>query len=676
MSFTDLEQSRSLPARPGFTARLSRSAHKGTFPTNQFAAQSKIPNGTRPLKLQASLEEDDQTGSEEIEPTTPVSETHSDLIENRQIGTSSNGTPTIQRIRQPSIVHTAATPPASPHGPPTSSPDFSKGSSSAGTRPAVKKTASSAIRSLFRRSNSTAPDEYTDKSRPSSKSSEGESPSQLKAHRQPSWSISEDTSAADLSVANDPPTSGSPTHQDSMLAPHVVEEYPKPNRASTGLSLKIIGFSTASKQQRPQERVRSTSSSSIHENRPTSSPFSLHAVEGAGLKARRMSANLPEEFHVDTCELDDEFASASKIPGRRKEIGKGATATVKIMVRRGDGKTQYAVKEFRKPTTKEDEAEYIRKVKSEFTIAKSLHHPNIVKTVRLCTHAGRWNHVMEYCQSGELYSLVERKYLQQEDKLCFFKQVLRGVAYLHENGIAHRDIKLENLLLTDEGHVKITDFGVSEVFCGEHPGFRSANGQCGKNMQECRKSAPGICGSLPYIAPEVLAKKGEYDPRPLDIWSCAILYLTLFHGGNAWQKADRSDSQYQRFMRGWDEFLLRFDDTIDENDYPPTDSCGPVVALLPTPGQRRLILKMLHPEPAKRITIKDVLKDRVIKNIDCCSPEADDDGGPIGIDVASAGSCKIAAKMKVQKKHHHLPPPMKRLPQHKFDMGDGTSRYD
>jgi serine/threonine protein kinase len=372
--------------------------------------------------------------------------------------------------------------------------------------------------------------------------------------------------------------------------------------------------------------------------------------------------------------LDDEFVSASKIPGRRKEIGKGATATVKVMVRKGQPKgDQFAVKEFRKRSAKESEAEYVRKVKSEYSIAKSLNHPNIVKTVRLCTHAGRWNHVMEYCQYGELYSLVERRYLQQEDKLCFFKQVLRGVAYLHDNGIAHRDIKLENLLLTDQGHVKITDFGVSEVFCGVHPGLRWAHGQCGRNMEECRRSAPGICGSLPYIAPEVLAKTGDYDPRCLDVWSCGILYLTMFHGGNVWQKADRSDPQYQKFAEGWDESLAKFPDMpVDENNYP---NCGHFISALPNAGQRRLILKMLYPIPERRITIREALKDRVVKNIECCVAEEDPDA-PVGIDFASKEGCKMAAKMKVQKKHNHQPPPVKRMPQHKFDMGDGTSRYD
>jgi protein-serine/threonine kinase len=192
-------------------------------------------------------------------------------------------------------------------------------------------------------------------------------------------------------------------------------------------------------------------------------------------------------------------------------------------------------------------------------------------------------------------------------------------------------------------------------------------------MEECRRSTPGICGSLPYIAPEVLAKTGDYDPRCLDVWSCGILYLTLFHGGNVWQKADRSDPQYQKFAEGWDEFLAKFPDIpVDENNYP---NCGHFISALPSAGQRRLILKMLHPIPERRITVREALKDRVVKNIECCVAEEDPDA-PVGIDFASKEGCKMAAKMKVQKKHNHQPPPVKRIPQHKFDMGDGTSRYD
>ncbi|KAI5294840.1 hypothetical protein KEM56_005763, partial [Ascosphaera pollenicola] len=180
---------------------------------------------------------------------------------------------------------------------------------------------------------------------------------------------------------------------------------------------------------KPVERLMRSSSVSEAGNQPPRPGFSIPAAAGVGLKARRMSASLPDDFNVRTCELDDEYVSASKLPGKRgKALGKGATATVKVMARRGHEKNDplYAVKEFRKCGQHEDKEEYIKKVKSEYSIAASLHHPNIVCTYNLCTHHGRFNHVMELCQYGELFSLVQKSYLGVQDNLCFFKQVVRG----------------------------------------------------------------------------------------------------------------------------------------------------------------------------------------------------------------------------------------------------------
>lgn len=460
---------------------------------------------------------------------------------------------------------------------------------------------------------------------------------------------------------------------------------PSPARTSSGFSLlsKIKSHKESKylSPNRPPPVHRTGSYGSIYNQPERSSLFSLPAEEGSGLRARRLSASPLDDFVVDVCPLEAEFVPLSKF-GRKKEIGKGASATVKIMLRKGDKKSdnppQYAVKEFRKRSARETEDEYVRKVKSEYTIAKSLDHPNIVRTVRLCTNNGRWNHVMEYCQQGELFSLVERKYFKPEDRNCIFKQVLRGVSYLHEHGIAHRDIKLENLLMTDDGHIKITDFGVSEVFCGDHPGVAISRGLCGQGMRNARRSAPGICGSKPYISPEVLAHEKDYDPTKLDVWACGILFMTMCLCGNPWQSASQKEVNYAAFMEGWKAFLDRFESDssasiIDENTYP---QCGPIFNALSSHSQRRCILKMLHPDPDKRCSIRDVLNDRWIKGIDCCTPEGRGATLSNGIDVSKLDSHKVAAKMKVQAKHDHLPPPVKRLPQHRFDMGDGTSRYD
>ncbi|EXJ62881.1 HAL protein kinase [Cladophialophora yegresii CBS 114405] len=457
------------------------------------------------------------------------------------------------------------------------------------------------------------------------------------------------------------------------------EPPPLPTRTSSGFSIlaKIRSHKDSKHSSPGIEHVRRSTSYDSNSSPPAkSSPFSSPALEGSGVKSRRLSVDPRDDFVVSVCSLDEEFVSASKI-GRRKEIGKGASSTVKIMQRKGgkktEGTTLYAVKEFRKRSSRETEEEYIRKVKSEYTIAKSLNHPNIVQTVRLCTSNGRWNHVMEYCQQGELFSLMERKYLKAADRNCIFKQVLRGVEYLHSHGIAHRDIKLENLLMTDDGYIKITDFGVSEVFCGDHPGVASSRGRCGQGMGNPRRSAPGIVGSRPYISPEVLSRDRQYDPTELDVWACGILFMTMTLGGNPWQSASKEEVNYARFLEGWMAFLDRIGDTpIDENCHP---QCGPMFNALPSDSVRRCILKMLHPDPERRCTIGDALNDRWVRVIECCSRE-DTDSTVEAIDVAKTGCHMVAARMKVQPKHDHLPPPIKRLPQHSFSMGDGTSRYD
>ena len=447
-----------------------------------------------------------------------------------------------------------------------------------------------------------------------------------------------------------------------------------PTRSSTGLSLlsKIRSHKDHHLTQPRPDSQRSSSYGSPSKTSPRSSSFSLPAQEGAGVKARRLSTQPRDDFICDTINLDEEYVSASKL-GRSKKCGSGSSCNVKVMVKRSDKHGQhYAVKEFRKRSTRDTEDEYVAKVKSEYTMAKALCHPNIVKTVGLATYHGRWDHVMEYCGQGDVFSLLERRCFKPEDRNCIFKQVLRGVAFLHDSGIAHRDIKLENCLMSDDGHVKVTDFGVSEVFRGDHPGLLSSRGQCMRgNISHVRMSKPGVVGSKPYIAPEVLAKDEEYDPSKLDVWSCGILFLTLMLNGNPWQSASKKELNYQLFSDGWTTFLARCpDDPLDENNHP---QCGsPFNAL--TNSQRRCILRMLHPDPRRRCTIDDALHDRWVRVIDCCSPAP---GTTNGIDVSKDCS-KAMSKMKVQAKHDHLPAPVKRSSfiQHRFDMGDGTSRYD
>lgn len=489
--------------------------------------------------------------------------------------------------------------------------------------------------------------------------------------------------------SNTPPSPSSPLempvksreHASTPTVPNPDEffksESKKKARAATGFHLRsrAVNFigSHDSKQQRPARRRASSFDYSKQENGSTTGAdnpiqmeralWGMPAESGTGVKARRMSLSLPDDFTVDVAELLSEFEYLHKLLGRHgRHLGKGATSKVTLMAKKMYPTELYAVKEFRGKSSSETREEYEKKIKSEYTVAKSLHHPNIVETIRLCSDHGRWNHVMEYCQEGDLFTLVKQKYLKaddrEKDRLCLFKQLIQGINYLHSNGIAHRDIKLENLLITSDSKLKITDFGVSEVFSGSHPGLREAGGQCGKNMGEIRLCTPGICGSEPYIAPEVLSKEASYDPRALDVWSSAIVMLNLIFGAPLWVRADVKSKPHKNYLdlvAGWQKWESKHADSpgsaITESDYPKVlafDMC------VKPPALRRVLLQMLNPDPSKRITIAEVVSNRWIKNVECCQLESYED--PTKTIDASKKSCLNRGGQRKIFCHNHLPP--------------------
>lgn len=368
--------------------------------------------------------------------------------------------------------------------------------------------------------------------------------------------------------------------------------------------------------------------------------FPQAAAMGMGTRSRRLSTNIPDEFPIECCPLEKEFKTSSRMPLKRpKQIGEGGYACVKLMRRRGETSEHlYAVKQFRGRDSTETEDDYVKKVKSEYCIAKSCHHPNIIEPVRLCYSHGIWSEVMEYCQNGELFGLLEKKYLTLEDKFCFFKQLLRGVDYLHNHGIAHRDLKPENIMLTRDGCVKIIDFGLSEIFSGPHPSFRIGMDIEAFKVDRVRYSQPAIFGSQPYISPEVMAAKDAYDPRGLDVWSCGINFLSMIFGVHPWVKAVPDNTNYKKYINGWNAWLKTHPEGIIQpgsDDYP---QCGKLFTLLHSGSLERLVLRMLHPDPTKRISIADALASDIVRRWDCCQRESYEENAPTNV------------------KHDHTPP--------------------
>lgn len=279
--------------------------------------------------------------------------------------------------------------------------------------------------------------------------------------------------------------------------------------------------------------------------------------------------------------------------GKCQEVlGKGAFGVVRICHKKGPGNNKqaeslFAVKEFKKRAN-ESADRYKKRLTSEFCISSSLHHPNIVSTLDLFQDAkGEYCEVMEYCAGGDLFSLIlasgKLEYIEAD---CFFKQIIRGVNYIHELGVAHRDLKPENILLTANGVVKITDFGNSECFKMAWE----------KNIY----LSSGICGSTPYIAPEEYCQR-EFDPRPVDIWACGLIYLTMRTGFQLWSVATKEDPCYKKYLK----------DRKEREGYKPIEQ-------LKRARCRNVIYSMLDPVPTRRITGKQIINSEWGREIKCC----------------------------------------------------------
>jgi serine/threonine protein kinase len=158
----------------------------------------------------------------------------------------------------------------------------------------------------------------------------------------------------------------------------------------------------------------------------------------------------------------DDHGLASKYGKFGRMLGSGAGGSVRLMKRTADGKT-FAVKQFRARHTYESEREYNKKVTAEFCIGSTLHHGNIIETIDIIHEKGSWFEVMEYAPF-DLFAVVMTGKMSRDEITCCTLQILSGVLYLHSMGLAHRDLKLDNVVVNEHGIMKIIDFGSAVVF--------------------------------------------------------------------------------------------------------------------------------------------------------------------------------------------------------------------
>lgn len=292
---------------------------------------------------------------------------------------------------------------------------------------------------------------------------------------------------------------------------------------------------------------------------------------------------------------------------------------------------------------------------AEFYISSTAEHLNIVKTFDIMPMnetSAIFCEVMEFPGAGDLFNVLydSPEGLEVAEANCFFKQLLHGVTYLHSIGVAHRDLKPENLLLTPQGCVKISDFGSAVCFKGT---TMDSDGEEEEEDEEaCSKVhlIRGLVGSEPYIAPEEFTDS-DYDARAVDVWSCGVIYMALRKSTHLWRVAksgeDEAYDKYLKFRQVLDEEKenarrencrrkeLEKTMTNEEREAERAKREASILKAKETIRKKaregridtldgidiqakKVIYRMLHPNPDKRITANEVIETTWFKDIYCC----------------------------------------------------------
>lgn len=283
--------------------------------------------------------------------------------------------------------------------------------------------------------------------------------------------------------------------------------------------------------------------------------MSAHGHKHTGSVTQNHKAQLANAYN----ELGKELSSSKiRVVGNYtlgKVIGEGAYGKVRLGTHRITS-TRVAIKQIPKAMS----ASLTREIHHH----RQLHHPHVTQMYEvIATESHIWI-VTELCCGGELFDyLAEKGRLSERESSIIFGQLALAVAYLHEKGIVHRDLKLENVLLDERCRVKLGDFGFTREY------------DRGVYMET-------FCGTTGYAAPEMLQGKRYLGPE-VDVWSMGVILYCLLTGTLPFDDDDEAIMK-EKVIKG----------KYEDPEWLSTDA-------------RDLVRSILEVDPAKRLTIPQIL---------------------------------------------------------------------
>ncbi|XP_020386301.1 ribosomal protein S6 kinase alpha-3 isoform X1 [Rhincodon typus] len=205
-----------------------------------------------------------------------------------------------------------------------------------------------------------------------------------------------------------------------------------------------------------------------------------------------------------------------------KVLGQGSFGKV-FLVRKAQGSDAgqlYAMKVLKKATLKVRDRV---RTKMERDILVEVNHPFIVKLHYAFQTEGKLYLLLDFLRGGDLFTRLSKEVMFTEEDVKFYlAELALALDHLHSLGIIYRDLKPENILLDEQGHIKLTDFGLS------------------KESIDHEKKAYSFCGTVEYMAPEVVNRRGH--TQSADWWSFGVLMFEMLTGTLPFQGKDRKET--------------------------------------------------------------------------------------------------------------------------------------
>lgn len=205
-----------------------------------------------------------------------------------------------------------------------------------------------------------------------------------------------------------------------------------------------------------------------------------------------------------------------------------------------------------------------QRLQREVDATAFLKHDHIVALHDFFEDQDNFYLVLDYCEGGSLYDLIRNGPRMREPQVAtIFRQIVEAVSFCHARGVAHRDLKPQNVLITTLPNVKVSDFGL----CG---------------YIDDKMMMHSFCGSPCYSAPECLSHV-EYDGRKADVWSLGVILYELVTGTHPWDVTNTAQ-MLQHIIQGSYEIPVFVSSACED-----------------------LIRAMLTVNPEERIPLHDIL---------------------------------------------------------------------